>query len=662
MWTKSKDYNVKILPEINVPPVLVSPEFRRQSELHTISDFNEKEFNIIVSFSYAIVPSVNSVADKVNVLRWVLSRWTESLSFDELKEIPLHQVEYFFTGSENGQLFVFPLIPFFTLKSVIELFPQKDWCKTLRKEMESTQNSNCGSRLLLHRHAREEPVSGLHVLGTLVVSSSADGSVALSSFHPVCRAVTLIPHPHPVRTVKLWEGKPFSSGLSSEEFRRREETAAVYIFSGDTRGTVRLWRVNVLTRTYVLQHVFLMSPSCLGMRSPLDVSLREDKERSPIERETTNTVHCMTIDGDERILVGAEGSVYCWAIDELPWKDKFDVGYHPLQWSHEFRDALQKMAPSSVSQVKIRAERLVNHHVWVRDHAFVSLSIEKWTGRSISSPKKARPQVSRWKAKHGRNIAGGISVGIVSNEVQFAAPESVTNEDVSTSSILSNSLVTVSFEEGELLNDVVLPLSCVEPVVYPLFRLALPVGACFAMEMLERGRRLVTCTSNNCTTVWNWDSERTTFVPLVVAGDESAPRGLGKNICVFRSPDIFLTSGYDDGLVKEWHLHENPHTLLRCERRLMVLKADQLIKSSDGEVTPVKGEQGECADGISSMLLLPSFGALFVVGVLEHTIQTFRFGQAHGCEPPPSFLYNGFRTIQLTENLRLEEYLGESHS
>lgn len=661
MWTKTKDYNIKLLPELSASPLLVSPEFNRKSETNSNGSFDEKDFNIIVSLSYALVPSLNSDSEKVNVLKWVLSPWCNSLSLDDFHKIPLHQVEFFFAGTENGQLFVFPLVPSFTLNSVIELFPNEEWTMRLEKRLKCNLNSNCGARRLLHQHSREEPVSGLHVLSTLVASSSSDGSVALSRFHPICSPITLIPHPHSVRCVKLWEGQPFSSDLSPEEQKKRGEAAAVYLFSGDACGVVRLWRVDVLSKAYVLHHVFLMSPSYLGMHSPLDIASMEDRQKTPIERETTRAVHSMTLDGDARILVGTEENVYCWIINELPWKKEFDVHYHPLQWSHESHDALQGTASTSLSLVKLRAERLVNHHVWIRDHSFVSSSIARWAKVSDLSPVKPRRSVSRWKAKHQSNIAGGLTVGVVSNEVEFFNPPSLSESDFSTSCILNNSLVTVSFEEGELRNDVVLPLSCVEPVVYPLARLSVPIGACFALEMLQEGRRLVTYTSNNCLTIWDWDSEQETFAPLLVAGDDGTPRGLGKNICILRPPDIFLTSGYDDGLVKEWHFYEKSDNLLQCERRFTVSKTSELTKSSDGKVVVTEGKLEECADGISSMVVVPSFGALFLVGVFEHTIQTFRLTKTQGCEVPPNFLYNGFRTIQLRENLSLEEYRGDVH-
>lgn len=656
MWTKSKDYNVKKLPEFVASPVIVSPEFKRQSEGRSDSLIDEKEFNIIVTLQYTIIPSLTSESEKVNLLTWVLSRWTDSVSFAELRNVPLQQAEFFFVGTENGQLFIFPLVPLLTLKSVAQIFQHEEWSEQFQKDIGSPLNNNCGPLRLLHQHAREEPVSCLHVLGSLVASSSSDGSVALSSFHPVCRPITLITQPHPARSIKLWEGNPFSNGLSSEELKKRGESAAVYIFCGDDHGVVRLWRVNVLTKAYVLLHVFLMSPTYLKMHSSLDFALREDIPHSLIERESARTVHCMALDNDERLLVGVEGSVYCWTISELPWKEKFDQEYHPLQWSQELHDALQPTSPSSLSQVRLRAERLVNHHVWVRDHPFVSASITKWAETSLQSVSERRSKVSRWKPKHQRNIAGGVCVGVVSNEVEFFTPQILADE-LSTSCVLSNSLVSVSCEEGELRNDVVLPIGCVEPVVYPLTRLTVPIGACFAMEILEKGHRLITYTSNNCLTVWSWDTGEMTYVPFIVVGEESFPRGLGKNICILRSPDIFLTSGYDDGLVKEWHLYEKPQALLQCERRFTLLKCTQLEKSSDGKSVSIKEGEDECVDGISSMVLVPSFGALFVVGLFEHTIQTFRFAETQGCEVSSNFLYNGLRTIRIPSNLHLDEFM-----
>lgn len=644
MWTKSKEYDVKDLPALSAKPLLVSPSFIKQKESalsHKSEEMlDEEEFNFIASLSYTVIPDLTDV-EKLAVLRWVLARWSFTVSTEVLEQVPLTQVEYFFFGTDNGHLFVTPLVP----TSALRFIAMREYCDEESRifcsdVMKGNRNNNCGPRRLLHQHAREEPVVGLHVLGSLVASSSSDGSVAVSLFHPQQYPVVLIPHPHPLRTVKLWEGAPFSSVRHED----RGEDAAVYVITGDENSALRMWRVDVVKQVYILEHVFVMTPSFLRMHSPLDYAKAEDYRKGSIDRETGLTVHCLGLDGNHRILAGVEGGVYCWCIEKLPWKDCYDTLQHPLRWDEEERDHFPS---STASPVRVRAERLVNHHVWVRDNSFVSSAIERYDHacKGVFPPTRSP---TRWKPKHQSTVAGGASVGVIANEVEIHLGS---GENEATESLLNRSLITVSFEEGELRKDIVVPVSCVEPVVYPLTHLKLPTTACYALEILEANSRLITSHSNGCIGIWTWKPELEDYEPLIMAGQTNMPRGLGKQLCVMRSPDIFLSSGYDDALVKEWHLYDEPQYVLRCERRFTLLQTSQL--THDGVR---RCEDHENVSGVSAMFAVPLFGALFVVGVFEQTIQTFRIAETQGCEVPSNFLYNGFQTVKLDHRLSDEEY------
>eukprot|EP00796_Vickermania_ingenoplastis_P004226 gene4226-3053_t len=536
-----------------------------------------KEFHFLSALSYAIISPVPCL-EAGTLLQWVVSRWAGSHtpSKDSLRVIGLTQVEFFFFGTDNGHLFAIPILPSSALQQVASIFCEEEWCNALKRDIKSKRNGNCGPRQLLHQHRTEEPVLGMDTLGTLVASASSDASVAISIFYPQPHFIVAIPHQHAVRCLKLWEGKPFIELSPSED---REESAAVYVFTGDANATMRLWRVD------------------------------EDNDRAQIQRVVEGGIHCLTLDGNSRFTAGVSISLHgktirTWSIT-------------PLLWDEDKHTVLATTDEITVQRLRSRIERLVNHHVWVRDMGCVSSALEYW---GTSPPRTA--------SKNNR---------VISNEAEIYASDGGEKAGPSQFRLLRDSLVTVSFEEGELRKDITLPVSCVEPVVYPLAHLRMPMAACFAIQMLENSTWLITSSSDSLVQVWLWDETVESYILHIVAGERGMERSLGKHIA-------------------EWHLHKvGNECFLKCSRRFALQSSIEAENSS----TSLYEFEG-CASGISCMVVVPFFSALFVVGVFEAVIQTFRLAETQGCEVPPNFLYNGHRTVQLSVPLLCESYAHNS--
>eukprot|EP00796_Vickermania_ingenoplastis_P000076 gene76-53_t len=589
MWSKSKEYNVLEVPSV------VSPSGDQEMEDPKKSVFSTdgKEFHFLSALSYAIISPVPCL-EAGTLLQWVVSRWAGSHtpSKDSLRVIGLTQVEFFFFGTDNGHLFAIPILPSSALQQVASIFCEEEWCNALKRDIKSKRNGNCGPRQLLHQHRTEEPVLGMDTLGTLVASASSDASVAISIFYPQPHFIVAIPHQHAVRCLKLWEGKPFIELSPSED---REESAAVYVFTGDANATMRLWRVDLQT---------------LCVHSSLEILNKEDNDRAQIQRVVEGGIHCLTLDGNSRVLAGVEGGVYCWCIDKLAWKNDTHMEYHPLLWDEDKHTVLATTDEITVQRLRSRIERLVNHHVWVRDMGCVSSALEYWGTSHLVRLQK-------------------ITVIYASDGGEKAGPSQFR--------LLRDSLVTVSFEEGELRKDITLPVSCVEPVVYPLAHLRMPMAACFAIQMLENSTWLITSSSDSLVQVWLWDETEnillSSALQILFFVQDTMTALSGNGICTRLVTNAFL----------------------KCSRRFALQSSIEAENSS----TSLYEFEG-CASGISCMVVVPFFSALFVVGVFEAVIQTFRLAETQGCEVPPNFLYNGHRTVQLSVPLLCESYAHNS--
>ncbi|CCW64071.1 unnamed protein product [Phytomonas sp. EM1] len=661
------------------------------------------------------------------------------------------QVEYFFTGTDNGHLFAVPLLPIHFLRVLVERHGKR--FPGLVSELKPAPQpptpdsvpAHCCARRLLHRHAREELVLALDHNGTIVASASADRAVAMSFFHPVPTPLVCIPHPRALRCLKLWEGGVFVSRMESSDqvaldavhsdeeksaqdvFRRSlcyQERAAIYVFTGDDATTVRLWRVDVLKKEYTLLHVLVASPNRTSVHSSLGMVDREDVSKHNTTREFRSPIYCLALDGDCRLLAGTDSGLFAWSIDKLSWKplcggeaDPEASSTHPLCWDvntctplvplllaeqkqpqRDVHSAMQKVeSPDdgllagsnhnhgrALQTVRSRASRLANHHVWLREADYMKRyllaseqhhqsqqpqsgvrppSLNK-AGESVHASNGA--QMSKWKPKHGTKVAGGAAVGVVCNEVALRLNGETKSVVEPLGSLLHNSVVTVRFDEGgELSNDLRVPLCCVEPVVYPLCFMKMPGMSCFALLVLQVNNRIVSSGPDGKSMVWMWKPETEMYVPVLATDSNAPPCHLGRHLCRLREPDIFVTCGYDDGLVREWHLYDKPEILLRCERRFTLEKglvtgdkddascgrqSAQKINPKDGACYQ-RNEKDLFCEGISCAISFEPFGALFLIGIFESTIRSFSLVEVSGCEVPSNYIYNGYKTVKLPKLL-----------
>ncbi|KPA76381.1 hypothetical protein ABB37_07723 [Leptomonas pyrrhocoris] len=820
MWTRRKLFPTLDVPATPQPAAVVTPFFLEQQK-RGAGDYTvgENAYHFLASLGYTLVPSLTA-QEAAQLLAWALPpSWvdrtgstTSSTAYKDAVSSLLKnedvlracsQVEYFLYGTDNGQVFLMPLLPPHLLQVLMaeagdDVLP--GLVQRCRREAQLLQaasssagaappavhrvSANCVGRRLLHRHAREEPVTGLDHLGVLAASATAsvDHAVALSIFHPTPAGVVSIAHPCPVRSLKLWEGAVFTAeeaeGNSDEDKdsadagRRRRwlaqvraaEPVAVYVFTGDSAGIVRLWRVDVVRRTYALQHVLVCSGNMTGMLSPLTPFAREDTTATVPSRASDCALHCLEIDAaSHRLFGGTEGGAYVWALDALPWRGPGAVPTashatsssdstndanptanetsdaaaptpaslavrHPLCWDEDHRSPLPcalrcweaAAAPSAPSSppgastakaVEYRAARLVTHHVWILDAAAVQAEMARARAQQRQGG-GGGAGVRGWKAKYERVLTNGAAVGVVSNDVRLTAVDAESNNSAGVAARLTNSIVTVSFDGGEVKNDFRVPLSCVMPVVYPLTFLRTPGTACFALRVLAPRRRVLTSCADGRVCVWvskpGEDAHAAeTYAPQLLTEHRQAHRGLGRHLCVLRSPDIFVSASFDDGLVKEWHVYDAPEVLLRCARRFTLTpyvangamtaggsgtgsagSAEELTdifkriaqaggeeerkgKTKKAETAGHAGDNGEEEEeedavaavedgdvvaGISCAAAYPAFGALFLVGAFESAIQTYSLTEVVGCEPPRNFIYNGHKTVHLPASMAEDVY------
>ncbi|KAG5484099.1 hypothetical protein LSCM1_05954 [Leishmania martiniquensis] len=773
MWTRRRVFPTLAVTATPHKAALTTPHYDEQCNKERAETFTleDSAFNFISALDYTLVPAL-STEEAAALLSWTLppswagdgdvsaelraSRMAAALR-SALALGACTQVEYFFIGTDNGHVFLMPLLPPHLLEALVVECGETTlpalahhWkCEAELAKAEARGNAsaartivqggraplNCVGRRLLHRHAREEPVTVVDHLGTLFASASSSGDtrVAVSVFHPAPAGITCLPHPSVVRSAKLWEGSIFTAPPShlncadkcdeSQQAALQRwhdavcaaEPTAVYVFTGDDAGVVRLWRVDVIARTYTLQHVLVCSANMAGMLSPLTPFAREDNSKKLPTRDADRVLHCLEVDEQTgRVFAGTEGGVYVWAIDALPWRGPESASadalaaHHPLCWDEQHRAPLpcallRCMAPScsdpntgsappttpsadSEKTVEYRTSRLASHHVWVLPASIVQSEI----ARSIERGGSSAGKVSKWKPKYGRVVTGGAAIGVVGNAVRLGARA---GSGAPVGDRLADTVVPLAFEGGELRNDLRVPLSCVVPVTYPLAFLRTPGTACFALRVLAGRRRLVTSCADGKVCVWTCHPENDassatvaeTYVPQLMTSTRQVHRGLGRQICVLRAPDVFLTCSYDDGIVKEWHVYDEPEVLLRCVRRFtlkpyssegsemppprqqqqLANALTSMLKSkmgkgatagSDDEASTGDDEDGEAVGGISCAAVYPAFGALFLVGAFESAIQTYSLTEVVGCEPPPNYMYNGHKTVRLPSSMVEEVY------
>eukprot|EP00758_Cryptobia_borreli_P004257 Tbor_TRINITY_DN4268_c0_g1::TRINITY_DN4268_c0_g1_i1::g.23884::m.23884 len=122
---------------------------------------------------------------------------------------------------------------------------------------------------------------------------------------------------------------------------------------------------------------------------------------------------------------------------------------------------------------------------------------------------------------------------------------------------------------------------------------------------------------------------------------EAGPRhrDLIRCIVVLRAPDIFITASYD-GTVREWHIYDDPHSILISRSTLLLSQIGEYTKQTSID---------DCHLGVSGISLFhvyPSLYALFVVSLYEFRVRSFALMEIATCEPPENMFFNGEKTIR----------------
>ncbi|KAF5220515.1 hypothetical protein ECC02_006472 [Trypanosoma cruzi] len=629
MWSRRNAFSLTAIGEAACASLADTPLDDRRSSAEMVK---ETKINFITSLAYALIPEIKK-EEAEGILSWALrNRGDDGVT--EKCVAALNQIEYFFTGTDSGHLFMFPLFP----PSMRPFMKSSTGGETV-----SVPWNAAGLRRILHRHRREESVMSISTLGTLVASAGSDAYVHLSIFHPEPQHIASIAHPAAVHSMLMWEGGLFVE--REKDPQRRSVVAAaespiLYIFTGDEVGLVRMWRVNVEKRTYFLATVFVISAHAggIGFASPLHYLACEDGDRARAPTKQSKAIHCLAIDDDRRLLGGVEGGIVVWSLAELPWKQREED--HILCWDIE-RGQMNSIA---MSTLEFRTRRLVNMGMWVKGTALLQQSMcsgeKERDGTNGNRADVKMMEKSKWKPKYGTHVANGFDVGIVSN---FVALPSSRGDDVASAMLSLLQKTYVSLQFPSLKNTVYFPLFAVEPAFTALHVLSTTGSTCFALLVLLHGRRIVTGGSDGKVMVWLWDASAEVYIKGLVSSESQGHCGLSRHICLLRSPDIFLSCGYDDGLIKEWHVYDEPELLMRCERCLRVLPVNSYAVPS--HVSPIIEEEN--AGGISCAVSFPMFHALFIVGLFESTIQTFSLSEVQGCTPPEDYFYNGYKTVRL---------------
>ncbi|CBH17272.1 hypothetical protein, conserved [Trypanosoma brucei gambiense DAL972] len=674
MWTRRNVFPLMSLRDAARAPVVISPQAKNggPSPLSPTAKEECKKSDSIVSMNYTLIPGIMP-EEAVMILSWALCIDDPMAVFGKEGIEAFRQVEYFFAGTSGGRLFVYPLVP----PAMRPFLPSDNW-EWLQGEGVKQKLSvpwNAGPRRLFHQHRYDEPVTAIAILGRLVVSCSTDMYVHMSLFHPTPHHILTIRHPSPLRCVLLWEGAVFASRLLDSQRRAQvasAECCVVYLITGDDGGVARIWRSNVEAGEYFLVAVLaVVTSTCyVGFATPLHYIAREDADaehsnRRPTAETTrqTKAIYSLAVDDDRRLIAGVEGGVVVWSLADLPYKQKEKD--HLLCWDEE----RMVMEPQATSTLRIRGQRLMNMTVWVKSAAFTEEclsscridqrgrssyergeSTNNHAGESVMGdadgsrkpPFHTDARWSSWKPKYGTHVAGGLDVGVVSNVVCMPSLNGDNlDERGSAESLLRAACAPIIFPS--LKNIVHFPLWVVEPVFAPMRILSLTGSICTALLVLVPSGRVVTGGSDGVVTLWLWDVAEATYVRAIVSERPQSHSGLCRCLTALREPDIFTSCGYEDGIIKEWHVYDEPELLIRLERSF-ALQSESSGKSS---TWPAEQKQHPFGVGVSCAVSFPAFCALFVVGVDECHINTFGLLEVLGCKPPPDYIFDGYKTVRV---------------
>nr|CCC94937.1 conserved hypothetical protein [Trypanosoma congolense IL3000] len=665
MWTRRNVFPFTSLPKSACPAVASS----LVAEESPTTDGKE---GVITTLAYTLITDVLP-EEALTILTWSMCGGDPlaTIGWEGVKA--LNQIEYFLVGTSNGKLFVFPLFP----PTIRPFISGKNREGPLAEATDQKQSIpwNAGCRRLLHEHRPGECVTDLATLGRLVASCAPDAYLHVSMFHPMAQHVVTVRHPAPLRCVLLWEGAVFLSRLHDPGRRDAAATAeccVVYIITGDEKGIVRIWRADVETGDYFLLAVLVVVTTAgfTGFASPLHCIVREDARGEYTNRKPTaettrqsKTLYALVIDEDQRLLAGVEGGIVVWSLADLPYKGR--ERDHLLCWDSE----KMLMERRATSLLRIRGERLVNMNVWVKSEVLLRECLSgnlddgvksnectngstqdecgsvEYAGKMAGVPTGISSfsgwQPSKWKAKYGTHVAGGSDIGVVSNVVSFPSAED--GKDASAGSLLRTACVPIIFPS--LKNVVYFPLLSVEPVFAPMRVLTCAGRTCMALLALAPGRRIVSSGSDGVVTLWLWNAAEETYVKAIASGESHCHRGVSRCLSVLREPDIFLSYGYEDGVIREWHVYDEPELFMWCQRTF-VLSPASCGSNSHLSFVP---EQLTARIGVACAVSFPDFCALFLAGVGEGSIFVFGLVEVQGCDLPAGYIFNGYKTVRAAD-------------
>ncbi len=443
----------------------------------------------------------------------------------------------------------------------------------------------------IHRHSEEEGLIAL-TLHEGIIASCGEKSIKVSYFLPVCgeEIVTLdfsaAPQTLTPRSLLLWEGHRNWSQLE-------EECTALYLFSGHDDGVVRLWRIDVVEKTY--------EPfQCFCFHYP------EQDEQARVHRQLRVPVYSLALDADTknagepvRLIAGSSNRWAAWELSVAPQGSR--------------STAILPHPPARHAPEHIHSSRALNLFVWLRGKRFIQEQLFGAAGGEFS-------QHVKWKPKYN-SVLDSLEIGTIVNE-----------QPTTSSSTSAVRLFSVTFPD--LKATLTVPEHFLSEAVLPSLLANAHQGNVFCLRVLRKGR-FASGGADGVVKVWDWKDADAKYYPTFKI---KAHSDLVKSLHVLREPDILLSCGYD-GLMKEWHLIDAPEEVFFCRTMLACVVRD-------GGTGAPSGGSGALL-GIGSSDVMPALGVLFTCGVFEAVIRSYKLIAVDTCELPPGWCFDGYRSVKL---------------
>ena len=582
--------------------------FRRALDCHKSWNGAPEDVGFVTVFTYVRIALDE---DEIALSERRFDACTTTALGETISAAPLREMEAFLCGFSTGHVLRCEVVP-------------SSRMRLLRAGEEG--------RLIyqLHRHGvskRDDAVEGLEggdvmsiaALGTICASVGGDKCCRVSFFHPLpCDAICTLHHPHAVRSVLLHEGKK-----SWTDENPQWEATALYAVTGDDVGVVRLWRIDVVEKTYFLHSVFVAG--AYGTHGDASTVSHSIHESATSARLFGKPLYAIAFDGDveeaERLLVTTDGRLLCF--DTLR-----TVGFKTNETDHSIIG--QENDPSCL----VRLRRLAGEFVWCKSDVAVLKVLRDYQSHQEAAPSLLTQEATKWKHKHEVLVAQGMSIGAVTNEILCQGPDG------------ADALIPCSFPG--IANTARWPASCLEPCILP--SLVVNVDSdhsrpVFSLVVLGPGR-LATGDAAGHVKLWQFtaaEGQRGGGLYMLMYDVPDAHDGqLVKSLGLLRSPDVFVSFGYD-GSFREWHVYNDAEPSGGgCALANVVTVADK--QRDDGD-----DKMGICWGTVAA-----EFGAVFAVSLFETSIRTYALLQCDTCAIPPGFVFNGLQTVCLADVAHLK--------